>query len=345
MCVVVAWCFGVPLAASSAPRPWVPQDSLSVRYVSLHPYSPTAWFLGERAQPQAVTPSPDGKYFFFLTYRGEMASDSTVVELHVYSVEQIRSWLRVVEAERTAAPEPYRRVALRSHSSSESEPAIRGVQWEPNGKGILFAGMTAEGLMQIHRLDVSSGRLDQLTFRPDGVAEFHARGESLLFKSEVAKRTPDEYRYPVTTFRRTTTWGLRPEFHQTEETVYAIYGGGEPRSLGRDYGSAFYRQEWMSPDGRFAVGMYWGPKPQGTRYRPLRAVDRQQFVFVDLEKAEFLPFAPRFGGQAVPYTNTYINPEVFWSGDSTRAILTAAVPKESGIPSHGQTSYIVEYDV
>src|SRR5690606_5713343 len=192
MCVVVAWWFGVPLAASSAPRRWVPQDSLSVRYVSLHPYSPTAWFLGERAQPQAVTPSPDGKYFFFLTYRGEMASDSTVVELHVYSVEQIRSWLRVVEAERTAAPEPYRRVALRSHSSSESEPAIRGVQWEPNGKGILFAGMTAEGLMQIHRLDVSSGRLDQLTFRPDGVAEFHARGESLLFKSEVAKRTPDE---------------------------------------------------------------------------------------------------------------------------------------------------------
>jgi hypothetical protein len=82
--IAVAWaclaveCLAAPDTAQSeishndtrsAPRDWAPQDSVRVRY-----------FLGNQdtatwVRSDAIVPSPKGKYFFFVSHRGDLNCD------------------------------------------------------------------------------------------------------------------------------------------------------------------------------------------------------------------------------------------------------------------------------
>src|SRR6266545_1510488 len=71
-------------------RPWAPADSVRVRYflgrnsgatMAYNGYGPRGPFSGEK-----ITASPDGRYFFFVTFRGDLSCDCMVEELQVFGV-------------------------------------------------------------------------------------------------------------------------------------------------------------------------------------------------------------------------------------------------------------------
>jgi len=104
-----------------------------------------------------IGPSPDGKYFFVLAYRGDVAGcGCTYRTLSVYDTQVVRGWLAGGES---TIPTPFRTVRL---SSKGSEPAINFPEWD-GAESIAFWGMDEKDDRQIFRYHVPSGKLRILT--------------------------------------------------------------------------------------------------------------------------------------------------------------------------------------
>jgi dipeptidyl aminopeptidase/acylaminoacyl peptidase len=288
-----------------------------------------------------ITPSPDGAYFFFLTNAGELESDSTRVELKVYAVDQVRSWL-AQSGRRAESLPPYRSVVRRSGSSDPNKAAILGARWQTDGSGIVFLAMTEQRELQAQRLDLRSGTVTHLTEHPGGITNFWMQGESLLYQSDA----PLSYApgYPMTVFDRQSDGTLVPPKQAGTMHTYAISRRGEsPRELVGDSDGIRYDERWMSPNGRFAVGLYEGANPDFPGHRARTLGTAQQFVLIDLETARAKPLGlePRL---YVPNTRLQVFADVFWSADSARFILVNVVPRD-GEGHHATRPAIGAFDV
>src|SRR5688572_6566121 len=95
------WALGSCAAAAGQGRDWTAQDSLAVRYFV------TDWafpgFLAEARPDREVAKfSPDGRHFFFVSIRGDVAEDRTEYTLWIYSTQSVRQALRSTRGGRSA---------------------------------------------------------------------------------------------------------------------------------------------------------------------------------------------------------------------------------------------------
>lgn len=306
------------LEADARQRPWQPQDSVEVRYVSRAPDAPTTWGVARETDP-VITPSPDGRYFFFLTVRGELHSDSTRVDLQVYAKDAVKEWLTAGPGRREGSPSPYRSVVKRSFSSKGEQPAILGARWAPDSNAILFLAITEAGELQAHRLDLRTGVVMQLTSHSGGIASFWTRAGALLYQIKIVE--PYVPQYPMTVLERQSDASLVPPLPTTRTRTYVIHRQGKPpRALSGDSEGIRYDERWISPDGRFAVGLYEGANYDLPGHRARTLGTMPQFVLVDLDTARVKVLGLQTGDY-IPHTRYFVTANVFWSADSRRFVL------------------------
>src|SRR5690348_13034680 len=61
-------------------RSWTPRDSIGVTYYVSDQEQPDSWTLGAltHQRPDVIVPSPNGEYFFYVTHRGDLPSDTNI---------------------------------------------------------------------------------------------------------------------------------------------------------------------------------------------------------------------------------------------------------------------------
>jgi dipeptidyl aminopeptidase/acylaminoacyl peptidase len=322
-------------ATEAGQRPWLPQDSVSIRYVSLTPTEPEGWWLVFSDDNRAISRSPDGAYVSFMTHRGEIESDARVVELHVYEVQKIAERLSVATAEPVPLS-PLRNLVFRSYSANPAQAPMGNTLWRTDKPEMLFTGMSSDGTRQVFRLDVLTGVLKQVTKHVSGVSEFFSRGEGLVFQSR--ETIPFAPGYPETSF----PWALSRLHIEKLPAVpwvkdFSQFAEGEERAV-REATRATWEQDWISPNGRFAFTLVArntmsgvvGASPGWRRY----------FLLIDLQsgnKTAELVVDASDRSSLVP--NPSNDPWVFWSDDSSRAILTRVSDRG------GAGSFLADYEI
>jgi dipeptidyl aminopeptidase/acylaminoacyl peptidase len=100
--------------------------------------------------------SPDGRRAFIVTRRAELHSDSNVFELLLFDLAGVDF------AVGTAAP-PRRLLSVVSRKDeNQADPTLQDVRWAGDGT-LVYRARLDDGLFQVYRLDLASGRVQALT--------------------------------------------------------------------------------------------------------------------------------------------------------------------------------------
>lgn len=342
-CLLGLGCVLLGAAAHAGERPWLPADSVGMRYFAHHQAAPQVR-TAVPSSTSAVVPSPDGKYFFFVSRHGVQASDANVYELAVYEADAVRRWLVARSDEQESSLRPYLVAAF--ESSSSVLPGIVYAQWTVDSAAIVFLGMSENGRLQVYRLEIGSGRIRQLTHHAQEIEWIGVGTRCALFQEHV-KYSPSPWRYPVDvleqrTFGRSTTWSIPADEvrGRAKRTVYAFCDERVPQPLNSEISTTSPLS--FSPDEPLAVASSkkgWPP----------------QFVLLDLEHARVeslldVPVGSRLvkvGGEKVQYAQRLPFPHALWVPGHRRVILVnTTVPTRPGESlGSAMDGYIVDYDL
>jgi len=180
-------------AKAFADRSWAVADSIAVRHVVVDPQgSAPGWWGSGAGQPIVVAPTE--RYFFFVTYHGDLACDCNRYELKVFSIADIE---HALAANVGGVMQPLRTVNLFSRSN---EGAISNAYWEQGGASIIYTGVGTENRRGVYRLDVASGKVSLLSNPEHDVALSTLENDRLsyLLPNVVETRITDKLdRYPA----------------------------------------------------------------------------------------------------------------------------------------------------
>ena len=282
-----------------------------------------------------IYPSPDGKYFFVLAYRGDVAGcGCTYRTMSVYETSVVRAWLAGNDTSRVA---PFR--TLQRSTKSPGYPAIgNDVKWDSSGS-IMFTGQDEKDTLQIFRYDVATGKLSKLT---------DERG--------IQRLSYTAFRDGVGIFRRQFPEGkpagptpaMEPvSRNQNGDLVvsYATMTTFEWGTTSRDgkswtlpIGQLPYSTPWIAPGGKYAV------MPVGGELGKPMLLSR--FVLVDFDRRAAIPM----GSIAVP-----VNPlereaskvlQALWTSDGSEAVIvnTSLPPEDIPAGSDPKGAYLAAYE-
>lgn len=339
MTIVAGTAVSVVLASASetghAKRPWLPADSVAVRYFDT---------------PDVVG-SHNGKRFFFVTDRGELSCDCNIFTLTVYDTQQVTSAL---DEHQKSPPQPL--YTLTRPSSNHHGSEFSFAEWEPDGESIAFNGTDEAGERQTFEVNVLSGAMKTLTRWPVRVVSSVREGGTAiaLIDAPVEERVPV---YPVHALAREELLDrLFPRRHMT----YLVSSNGE--APWRLKTPATYNPTSISGNGRYAI-VVGEPRQVPSAWAaydrlPLRADsgeiesrDALRFMLVDAQRHLERPAldAPLGTATQVGYkwARVYPEPPVFpkalWARDNVHVVLVnTAIPlnKERN-PKQSSMSYIV----
>jgi dipeptidyl aminopeptidase/acylaminoacyl peptidase len=151
---------GVLLAHGATRRRFTLADDIGLTYFG----DP---FLGKA---DAITFSPDNRYFVVHTERGRLDIDRPESSLRIYRVADV---LRFVNAgERTGAPGP---VWQFSRSSCPQGPVITTLRWLPDSSGFGFLAASPSGIIQLFLADLRTHAIRLLSSTGQSVTSFDIR--------------------------------------------------------------------------------------------------------------------------------------------------------------------------
>jgi dipeptidyl aminopeptidase/acylaminoacyl peptidase len=343
-------------AETEALRPWTISDSIAVRYFSTVQtgMGPQYW---EPGQGNAVVPSPDGRYFFFLSHHGDLASDSNIFTLEVFEVATIKSFM-TSPGER---PKPLRIVTFKSRANA---PAISDARWEDDGKGIGFVATTDAGKKGAFLIDIATGTLNLVSAADHDVVQMRSNfnGSLFIYQSIIAPRPSrtlldDFTEYPTTLVKRDELH-FRSQEDRTEALFISDRGGHARQAAilaGRYAGVISHLS--IAPDGSKAIVIAstkdspipeswnaYGSGRDGDEYSD--TVKFQRFLFVDIASARMQPAFDAPTGLATTIgKSAKIAPTALWSADSRYvALVNTALPLD-GSEERKQRAYLAIYEV
>lgn len=225
---------------------WNAEDSVSVRYVTRDFDTPFNFW----PSSQQFVWSPDRRHFVVLTHRGDLADDSNIFELRIFSAD-------VVRATTSGIPAPYRLVTRRSYSSLRSP--FTGLRWSDDGASLFFLAPpehpTSDERLQttsIYRLDVAAGQVSRISPEGMDIDEFHQAGNAIAFRRKLDNPDASIPSYPAEWMRRQPSGAMsRDRWPYPNPLVerYVQRVGGTPRRVeGR-----FVASWQISRDGRFGI--------------------------------------------------------------------------------------------
>src|SRR5581483_1770714 len=303
-------------------RAWTAKDSVAVRYF----LSPSGIHYAGLSNA-GVTPSPNGEYFLFLFRHGDRETDSNIYELHIYKANVVSVWLSGGAKE--PVPSPYRKVTIRTYASEEGEPAISGVRWEDDSRALFFLGTTKDGSRQVHRLELMSGAVEQLTHHPHRIDWWTARGKTVLYK-DIVPFVPPPPAYPMEPDKRVeegdmlkSGWGnsilwKNMRYLLATKTLYASF---RATSLKKIDNIELVGNSEISPNGRFVVANLFN-----------------RFVIVDLQHGSRSTMLEAPIGPVYLARGAQLLPNALWSRNGDHIVLVNTAISESD-----KTSYIVDY--
>lgn len=234
-------CSGLLGAASPTQPKWTAQTSVEMTY------------FGEVGEDRPVAvPSPDKNWIYYLSRRGDVASDTNVFELRFVDVTTLRKLLAEGRAARDGDF-----ITLRLASASP-QPAIGSIRWNPDSASVTFAGTIGAGSKQVYRYDLRTRRLSSLTATKDGVDSYAAGSRCVIFttRRKVGTVTGGLPNYPggYVTQRQFTSSVSRADDIR-ELSAHAKCVGQDEFAVGDpidSYGHLPSRL-FLSPDERFGV--------------------------------------------------------------------------------------------
>jgi dipeptidyl aminopeptidase/acylaminoacyl peptidase len=336
-------------------RPWTIADSISVRYVvdtkEQGQYGPR----GPHGD-NLVVPSPDGKHFFFVTKRGDIATDSNVEEMSVFSTKDVLRELMQPRRKARSHVRPAQTATMRS-ARSDAVHAINDARW--NGLGsIMFIGVEGAGPRRVYGLDVHTGTLQcragcELTGGQE-VIRFDSSGDGMLCEVESPAQPELEGAYPIAAvapnadleqgFQPIDSRQLGSRYMGTKHSVWVRVGAGNIRKVAGLPGTIGYSR-FLSPDGRWAIVIVQPEPPWPVSAlsdaRPKPSSADRHFVIIDLQTGNW-----RYIFETPLGESDYGRPQrALWSEDSQHAVLTnATLPQDENRGSNA-SRYIVDYEV
>jgi len=330
-------------------RDWVPADSVAVRYY------------------QDIVVSPDGSMFFFISFHGNLAGDSNVYELTVFSTADISAVLAKADPSLATPLLPLRKLVRENavHKGYEFERA----RWESDSKVIFFEGIDQGGKRQLYHYDVLSDRLTALTSWRLGVGEMaKLYGKTVIGILKVPTDEPKaRFDYPAY-ITKTEHVEAALSFHDLpgKNSSFASYRDGEPWELK----SGLPGQVAFSPinEGRRliassylggTVGAYldgahlpetwksYDRLQHELKNGPLPRRDLTRFVLIEADRRIDKPLfsAPTGIATQIGFEAHKLPPRALWAHDGRHVVLVnTALPPVPGNLERTRMAYIVGYD-
>lgn len=155
-------------------RDWTPADSIPVRYFAL---SDSELNFGVGNSADAIHWSPNRKYFFFTTYRGDLACDCNTYELSVYSADAI---IAAIKGGVALSVAPLKVIAVQA-----PQQAITDAKWRDDSEAILYTQLgeqLGETFSQDYQLLIQSLQTSKRDFGSGRVAHVYSRGEGTIIE-------------------------------------------------------------------------------------------------------------------------------------------------------------------
>ena len=301
-------------------------DSIALRYFARSPKNPGDW-PDPQQDSDEINLSPDGEHFFVISSRGDVYSDAVIYRLEVYDFALIR---RALAAGRKSARARYK-FEFRSFSN---EPGIRNVKWSPNSAALLFLAMSNNRILQVHKLDMGTGRLTQVTSAESDVTVFDESNRTVAYSVKLKLEPISKIKYPSSWGKIDHRVGLFEDTHDHKKRyTYIVEAGHQPRRLDVDVLDV----QWdngcgaiVSPSGRWVVVANAGHPAWMINVRngsKTKLVERSNGPFVWAKNSSKVSFRER-NTDSGPYTLTSY---VFESGQWVKTL--AEVPSSIGLPS------------
>jgi dipeptidyl aminopeptidase/acylaminoacyl peptidase len=184
--VVVSGCF--ILILMPAVRPTVLAAQPRRRFTVRDSIEMSSFSRDRETRKEDISFSPDGHYFFAVTRRGVLRSNEIESTIWLFSRSAIKSFLR----ESSPSTRPSARPLVTMASRSNDEP-IEAVRWGADGQTIAFLGRTQDFERHLFIVNISDGKLQQLS--PDGqdVTEFDRTENTFVFTSATPVRDSELY--------------------------------------------------------------------------------------------------------------------------------------------------------
>ncbi|EGJ12171.1 S9 family peptidase [Rubrivivax benzoatilyticus] len=209
--------------------------------------------------------SPDGRRAFIVTRTAEMATDRNLFRILLLDLDPQR-----LQAQRPAEPRTVLTIAAR-RDSSYLDPAIRDVRWV-GPETLVFRGRVDDGLDQVYRVDVGTGRLAALTSETLPIVSFAVSDDlrQVVYVAQIPKP-------PLPTGARSVVVGnqsfwsikfgqgdMRAQDRQYRYFVASRDGGRQARPLGPVFPESSSQPPGVSisPDGRWALLPRYEPERQ-----------------------------------------------------------------------------------
>jgi hypothetical protein len=352
-------------------RDWAVSDSVAVRYVARSQTFAGRWARVSSKAPDPIVWSPDKRYFFFMTYRGDIARDCPEHEVRIYNADAVR---KALQSQPSAhVPRPLHRVKGCGYQEETDKQGIPDAHWADDSASIVFTTVTGRGPRQVHRLDIATGQVRLLSAPDHDVFQYESRGDGIVYS--VARFKPDTYtlhEYPSAVGSRSfikRALDLLPGRRLPNRfEIFAKYGDASPTRIASAYdweppgahGETKRQNTWISPNGRLAIVLRSVAEPavpsSWLSYDGLRASsdteDRtsnewyqktRRFLLVDLVDGTSHPIVDAPAGLAVM---SRYSSSVLWFSDSSRAIvINTALPLDKRWKERESTSYLLDYSV
>ena len=293
------------------------------------------------ASAPVAVPSPDGRYFHVVSWRGDLACGCTRVELLVYDTQAVRGWLT---GDGAGLPVPFRMVPMSTRGPGGT---LQNVVWDTDTT-LIFVGRDNADMEQYYRFDVVTGKLRQLTKEPAGSRKLgiypaYLQGQTIMFWRLSRTMPEDAATSPmIVAAPRDADGRIRVPKKEADSEWVVVYGNGEPWTLPVGAGSGL--GAWFaSSDGRRAVLM---PNKKGTS-----ALDG--FVLADFaqRKTQVLSdVAPGGREGPPPMPGRPANPvaaKALWTAGESEVILVNAKLPAGQAPAGAplDAGYIAAYEV
>jgi hypothetical protein len=264
-----------------------------------------------------------------------LVSDSNLYELQVFEVKAVKELLARGSREHRQVVRPFR--SVQRHTFSSEDAGITQAVWSDDSREVLFlsaADAPSKGRrdLQLFRLELESGVVQQITRHNHPITGFQYRGKGLVFTDSalqpVADRVPA---YPMEPVQRTeygdvvlSRW--RTDVHDSRALV--AYGNAEPQLL-----EGYTLEAVLANDGRRAILRQLMP-----------SLNTVRFVMVDLEQGKLFPDVSAWYPAERVEKPAY---KVLWSHDDRHAVLVNVglepMHKEDS-PSAQPQAVIADYD-
>lgn len=229
-----------PLAAAQ-PRPFEIKDSIGMTVLNDANSS--------MLNSSTIELSPDGRWFFVVTKKGDLQKGTNIFTLLLYNAEEVRKGIA------TPGLPPARTMA--SFASSSNRNGIDQPRWASDSGSIVFLAEKPGEVPQVYQLDIPSGRLRKLTSHPTPVTAFDMRPDTDRFVYAADAEDPGasarERGYEVGKLGLFDVMKGKATFSRTTSFFRGNRKSSKVRPLELVPQVNVGRGLWLSPHGRYAI--------------------------------------------------------------------------------------------